>query len=325
MTLRKEYAVLAVLIVALSAYLIAHKEGRLHYKLPRLEQLKKKDITRLAVRNGASEVTLQRKAGKWVILPGKFPADGALADEMTEKISTLDLEALAGGGGYESVYGLGNSGSITVSAYHGHNLLRSFEVGKPSSSGRLTFVKLKGDDRVFYARGDLRDTFNKGTKDLRDRTVLSFHDRITGITIEEGKKKEVFVKAPSMPAGKKVYGRNGAATGWRTVAGAKAEGGKLDEIITTLSDLSCKGFVPARTKEDFAHPTYIITLQGAEAYSLSLFRKQEDEYPAVSSQSAYPFYLRNWQVETLLKDLNALLAVKKETKPIKRRKGGHRV
>ncbi|MEJ2685248.1 MAG: DUF4340 domain-containing protein [Candidatus Sulfobium sp.] len=325
MKLKKEYIVLAVLVVALSVYLIAHKQGRLHYKLPRLEQLKRKDITKLAVKNGVSEVTLQRKDGKWVILPEKFPADGSIADEMAEEISTLNLAALAGGAGFESVYGLGSSGAIAVSAYHGDKLLRSFEVGKPSSSGRLTFVKLRGDDRVYYARGNLRETFDKGTKDLRDKTVLSFHDRITGITIEEGRNREVFVKAPPKAIGKTGNGKKGATPKWLTAAGTKADGGKLDEIITTLSDLSCEGFVPSKTKKDFAHPTYIITLRGVEAYSLSLFRKEGDKYPALSSQSDYPFYLRNWQVETLLKDLDALWAARKETKPIKRGKGGHRV
>lgn len=315
---KKEYIILAILIAALSAYLVLHKEGRLHYKLPRLEKLNGKDITKLTLKDASSDIKLERKDGKWFILPEKFPADSALVDRMKRKISSLTLTALASGPGYDSIYGLDDSGAIKVGAYSGDKVLRGFEVGKSAPAGRQTFVKLRGDGRVFYADGNLRYLFYKKINDLRDKTVLSFNDIITGLTIKKGRRKSVFAEATPKVSGKS--GRKSPTPTWLTASGSKADGEKIDKIISTLSNLSCNGFVPSKTKEGFKHPAYVVTLKGKESYSLSLFKKEGDKYPALSSQSAYPFYLESWQAESIIKNLDILSGSAEKKSHIKEKK-----
>ena len=315
---KKEYIILVILIAALSAYLVFHKESRLHYRMPVLGKISKKEITKLTLKDASSDIILQKKDGKWLILPEKFPADPALADRMEEKITSLTLTALASKAGYDSVYGLDNAGAIRVSAYDGNRLLRSFAVGKAASEGRQTFIKIGGDDRVFYADGDLRESFAGKVEDLRDKTVLSFEDGITGVTIEKGRRKSVFVKGNSSAKGEP--GKKSNATTWLTAEGSKADAGKIGDIISTLSNLTCDGFVLSETKKDFTDPSYVVTLNGGKTYSLSLFRKEGDRYPAVSSQSDYPFYLEGWKAEALIKTLDALSAKTKQAGRLKEKK-----
>ena len=317
---KKEYVVLVLVIVALSAYLVAHKEGSVHYKLPRLEKLNSKNITKLAIKSASSDIALEEKGGKWLILPQGFPAKSEPVETMTEKVSGLTLTALASGAGHDSVYGLDESNAIKVSAYHGDKLLRSFEVGKSASSGRQTFVKLNGDDRVYYADGGIRYPFDKKIGDILDKTVLSFTEDITGMTVERGGSRSGFVKA-SGPGPKVKGGAGNSAPKWHTVAGAIADGGRIGQIISTLSNLSCDAFVPSKTKEDFKKPAYIVTLTGKKSYSLSLFKKEGDKYPALSSQSNRPFYLRKGQAETLAKDLAALSGTAKKVRSHKGKNG----
>lgn len=315
---KKEYVVLILIIAALSAYLVFHKESRLHYRMPVLGKISKKEITRLTLKDASSDITLQKEDGKWLILPEKYHADSSLIDGMEQKITSLTLTALASKAGYNSVYGLGNSGAISVTAYDGKKVLRSFDVGKPASEGRQTFITIGGDDRIFYADGDLRHSFARKVEDLRDKTVLSFNDGITGMTVGKGSRKSVFVKTTSGAKGKN--GKKSTVATWLTAEGSKADPGKIDDIISTLSSLNCDGFVPSKTKKDFTHPSYVVTLKGEKTYSLSLFRKEGDKYPAVSSQSDYPFYLEGWKAEALMKNLDALSAKAKEAGRLKGKK-----
>lgn len=317
---KKEYIILVVLIVALSAYLALRREGSVHYKLPRLEKINKEEITKLTLKGASSDITLQKKNGKWLILPEKFPADPALLGRMERKISSLNLIALASSSGYDTVYGLDNSRAISVTAYHGNKVLRNFEVGKSASEGQQTFVKLKGDDRVFYADGNLRHSFDKKLEDLRDKTVLSFNDNITKLTIEKGKRKSVFTKAAPIASGKVGSSKKSTTPAWLTAAGSQADGKKINDIISTLSNLSCDSFAQSQAKRNFKKPTYVVTLKGKKSYSLSLFKKEGDNYPAISSQSASPFYMESWQAKELIKDLDGLTTSDRKVSPRKGKK-----
>jgi lipopolysaccharide export system protein LptC len=51
MKVKKEYIILAVLIVALSLYLIFHKRDRAQYELPVLQEVPVAEITKIEIYN----------------------------------------------------------------------------------------------------------------------------------------------------------------------------------------------------------------------------------------------------------------------------------
>ena len=174
MKLRKEYVILGILIVVLSAYVLLRKSDRSFYELPVLQPVKTSDITRVTIDTPKENISLYRKGGKWVVGEQAFAADENQIKQATEIIGNLILTTLASESKNYERYELDDDHKITVKAWSEDALVRDFEVGKSAPSFRHTFVKLAGDHRVYHARENFRRVFEKTLDDLRDKTVLSF-------------------------------------------------------------------------------------------------------------------------------------------------------
>ena len=161
MKIKKEYLILLLVIVALSAYLFMRKEDRSLYELPVLPEVSKKEISKIEILKGNTGMVLNKKDEKWYIAPQNYPADGNLVDGMLAELETLTVTTLVSESGDYQRYDLGDDKKITVKAWDGEKLLRNFEVGKAASSFRHTFVKLAEDNRVYHARNNFRNTFDK--------------------------------------------------------------------------------------------------------------------------------------------------------------------
>jgi hypothetical protein len=211
--------------------------------------------------------------------------------------------------GNYSRYDLDNDSKISVKAWVGDKLSREFEIGKVASSFRHTFVKLAGDDRVYHARGNFRDQFDQTVDALRDKTVLSFDSTSIGrIQITKGKDTTALVLTEG--AAEKPDEQASAEKVWLTADGKQADEEQIKHLLRILSGLQCETFVDDQEKQDFADPIYTIHCTGAEDHNLSVFAKREKEaksYPAVSSDSGYPFLLPVWQVDSLMKESEEIL------------------
>jgi hypothetical protein len=210
------------------------------------------------------------------------------------------------------LYELDKGHAIALEAFRGDELLLKVVVGKPASSYRHTFVLLGDDSRVYHAAGNLKNEFNTTVSDLRDKKVMTISDEIMEITLKKGKDELTIIKetAPVSVdvAGKESRGRPGQAepAKWIIPGGKSVKQKEVDGIVSTLSNLRCDNFIDDKSRDDSVSPVYTITLRGAGTYSLSLFEKKADQYPAVSSQSEYPFLLSEWKARKIMKDLSSL-------------------
>jgi hypothetical protein len=173
------------------------------------------------------------------------------------------------------------------------------------------------DHRVFHAEGNIKNEFDKTVPDLRDKKVMVFHDEIKGLTLRKGKKELIITKAESSVSvdvtgkGEQEKKPQEDTPKWITIDGKPAKEKEVDEIVNILSHLECDKFIEDMTKEDFGSPVYTATLRGVKIYSISLFEKKENQYPAVSSESDYPFLISEGKANKIMKDLNALKEEKK--------------
>ena len=174
MKIKKEYIILALVIVGLSVYLYMRKEDRNLYELPVLPEVAKVEISKIEISKGKDSIVLNKRDEKWFIAPQDYPVDGKLVDAMLNEFEKLTVTTLVSETGDYQRYDLGEDKKIAVKAWGGDKLLRDFEVGKAASSFRHTFVKLAEDDRVFHARNNFRNAVDKTVDDLRDKSVLSF-------------------------------------------------------------------------------------------------------------------------------------------------------
>ncbi len=325
MKLKKEYLILLGVIVVLCVILlVGGRKGKMTYSVPDLELLDADNITKIEVSSAEETIVLSGDEKRWTILPQEYLADSDKIQSMLDIVAGLTLTELAAEAkGYQR-YELDEEKKISVNAFNGEDLVRTFDVGKVSSTYRHTFVKVGEDPRVYFARESFRSTFEVDRADLRDKTVMTFDvNEITEIVLEQEDSTLHFSKTiipaevPSPetaeePATQPAEGQEA----WVTGEGTKGNKTEIDSIISQMSDLKCDSFIEDKTVEDFAEAIYTVKITGGKDYSLQIYAKDEDEekYPAVTSETPYVVFLTSWEAENIMKKADDLVEKEEEEK-----------
>jgi hypothetical protein len=313
MKLKKEYIILALVVIALSVYLAMRTSDRTQYELPDIPPVVAKEISKLQITRDKVSIVLNKKDDKWQIAPEEYPADGSKVKNMLSAIENLTLTALVSESKNYILYDLNDEKRINVKAWQGETLKRDVDLGKTASSFRHTFVKMAGDERVYHARGNFRNNFDLNTDDLRDKLVLALNaadirqiqvagdqqslalNKTMPSVVVEGTQTEK--KAEATPAANEPV--------WQAADGRPVDETVVGQILNTASKLRCEKFITDRRKDEFTSPLYTLQMKGTQEYSLSIFAKtaeKDTNYPAVSSGSDYAFLLSDSQVDRLMKD-----------------------
>ena len=323
MKIKKEYIILAVIIAALLLYLSQRITDRTLYQLPDVPEISNSDITKIEINKNSTPIFLSKEGDRWTIDPKKYPADTLKVKSILDVMEKLTLTALVSESKSYNRYNLDNDNKITVKAFDKDTLKLEFDIGKAASSFRHTFVKIAGDKRVFHARGSFRGKFDKTVDDLRDKTVLAFKlNEIDAIHITNGDKEISFSRTESPVEVKELKEADTSnpkpqqtEITWQNASGKKGVNSKINRLLTTLSDLSCDKYLSDRSKDEFTDPVYTILLKGSKEYKLSVFEKLDkdnEDYPAISSENNYPFILTGSQVKSIMEDPGEMLEKKNE-------------
>lgn len=325
---KKEYVILTAIILVLLAYLIVGTgKNKMSYEVPRLKSIPSGEIDKIEITQSSGTITLSGKGETWSIIPQEYRADPIKVEDMLDTIENLTLSELAAEKQDDHRYDLTEDKRINVKAFKGSELLREFDIGKTPSTYRHTFVRIKDDTRVYYARESFRSNFAHEIKDLRNKVVMEFDkNEISGVNIEqegtayEFTKQLIAITPPpeteKAEAEEKTEPESPAPTeeeAWVLPDGSHAEKSALDSIISDLADLRCDEFLEGQSRDDLKDPIYTVTAKGGKDYTLQIFAKQEEEggkYPAVSSENPYPFLLPVYQAEQIMKKPDEL--IKKE-------------
>ena len=300
MKTKKEYCILSAIIIALVLYLILRNPDRTLYTLPEIPQVSKGDITKIDISLQGASIVLNKKDKGWYIDPQGYPAEKDKVKKMLDIVEKLTLTALVSESKSYNRYDLHNKKKITVKTWAGDTLKREFDIGKPATSYRHTFVKMTGNEGVYHAPGNFRGNFDHTVESLRDKIVLLFDkNEIHEIQItKDGKALVLFRKTVPVEVGEE------QETIWQGGDGEKIDESKLNRFLSTLSNLRCQKYLNDKKKADFTDPIYAIDLKGVREYTLSIFDKKDKdtkEYPAVSSENAYPFVLSGRQADNIMK------------------------
>jgi len=324
MQIKKEYVILAAVIVALSAYLLTRQTDRSQYTLPEIPKVAAQKITRIEVSAPEHTITLRREDDRWRIEPQGYLAADRKIRQMLEPLENLTLTALVSESQDYSRYELDADNKITVKAWDGDSLKREFTIGKSAPSFRHTFVSLAEDPRVYHARGNFRSDFEPGPEQLRDKAVLKFaasdiqtirlakeDDTLTLV------RSEVPLENENRAAGETPQSVD-ARVAWKTEDGRIADSEALDRLLTTLSQLECERFLDDRRKEDFQRAAYSLELTGAtRSHRLEIFppldaeEGSDVEHPATSSETDDPFVLPEWRVKNITPPFDDIVAATK--------------
>lgn len=346
--MKKEYLILAVTIVALSAYLFIHNKNRSNYTLPSMDEVSVTDISAIKIEKAGNILNINKKDETWGITDKNYPADADAVSKMLDIIKDLRLTALVSENQDLQRYELDDENRITVTAGNDARTLRKFEIGKTASSYRHTFIRINGDDNVYHAAKSFRRDFDKSVDELRDKSVLSFDKKeITGLILEkDGIKKELVLKEIAASSedsddtdkkpdtssegdsasrendgGKEadsqdVQEKNEPLKIWTFKEGEEVPDDEpLDRLLSTLSSIKCSKFADTDTKASWMEKKMLcsINLTGKREISLKIFFKNDKEnYPALSSENPYPFLFDTYQGENLISSIDTLLGIEKK-------------
>jgi len=313
MKIKKEYIILALVIIALSAYLVMRSSDRTQYQLPDIPQVAAKNISRLQITKGQTGIVINKKDDKWYIAPDEFPADANKVKNMLNAIEKLTLTALVSESKNYNLYDLDEEKKINVKAWQGENLRRDVDLGKTASSFRHTFVRPVGDERVFHARGNFKNNFDFSVDDLRDKLVLVLNPAdIQQFQVVKDARSLTLNKTQALVAVEGVQAQKQTEAApeahkpvWQAADGRPVDEAVVNQLLNAVSNLRCEKFINDRQKEDFTSPLFTLQLKGSQEYSLSIFAKTADkdtDFPAVSSGSNYPFLLSGSQVDRIMQD-----------------------
>ncbi len=321
MKIKKEYFILAGLMVVLILYLVLHRSNRTHYKLPDISKVSGKEISKLEIGKPDKAVVLNKKDNTWHIEPKGYLADSDKVKNMLDLIEKLTVTALVSESKNYVRYDLTHDKKITVKAWQGKTLKREFDIGKAATTYQHTFVRLGTDPNVYHAIGDFRRKFDQTVDELRDKAVLSFTEKnIREITLtkdkktmilsqkqvseQEGKKKDKPAKTSKEPETKIV---------WQDAEGKKKDKEKVKSLLSFLNRLECETYINEAKKDDFKNPSCAVALKGDKEYSLSVFAKKDKDaktYPAISSENDYPFLLSESQLESIKSKIEDIMEIK---------------
>ncbi|MDH3573552.1 MAG: DUF4340 domain-containing protein [Desulfobacteraceae bacterium] len=319
MKLKKEYVILAAILVALILYLALHRSNRTHYQLPELSEVSGKNISKLEITTAGNSIIFNQKDNTWNIEPKGYRADPTKVKNILNVIEKLKLTALVSESKNYVRYDLRNDKNIHVKAWQGETLLREFDIGKAAPTFKHTFVKLPDDPNVYHARGDFRRNFDRSVDDFRDKTVLSFaQNTIQGIELTLEKKTislsrkeipETFPEKKDDPAAKAAKELK-TKTVWEDTKGHEVAPSKISSLLSFLNSLECERYLDDLKKEDLKNPIYTVALNGEKEYSLLVFSKKDNNaknYSAISSENESPFSLSDTQMDTIKSKLGEIL------------------
>ncbi len=315
MRVKKEYIVLAVIIAVLSLYIILRNQDETHYELPELVPVEKSAVTRLIVVQGADTIDLERRGDGWLLRPWGYEADKGVVDKMLDAIGDFSLVSLASEAKNYIPYDLDEDNRIDVEAAGPGGVVRKLQIGKVASTYRHTYVRLEDDHRVYQADKDIRRPFDTDAEKVREKAVVSIvKEEISGITLEGSGERVSMHMVPMEDetdpgGGEGEIPPAGPGMKWLTADSLEVDEAALETVINTLVSLKCDSYINDSGKDAFGIPLYTATLTGLKTVTVSIFEKNADgKYPAVSSDSEYPFLLSSWKAERIMKAPGELIA-----------------
>jgi len=342
--MKKEFIILGVVIVLLLGFLLFRSANKMHYQVPELKPLAVENFDKIEIIKPGLTITISKTDDKWLIAPNNYPTAGDKIEKITGTVAKLSItELISKFKDYER-YDLGAEKAIHVKVYQKDQVVRDFFIGKRAPTYGHTFVRLDGDDNVYYALEAFDSNFNVKIDDLRDKTVMQLdQNEISELEIEKEGEKLLFTRQvkttppPAVEPGTKESSEPKAeepkvettppATSqpeeinWVTAEGKKGKKATVDSLLGQFAQLSCQEYIEAKTAEDFKDQTPIFTLRlkGAKEYTLKIFAKEEEKkegeekgmgggmYPAISSENPYPFMLSSYKAEDIMKKPGELL------------------
>ncbi len=319
--MKKEYLILIILILGLSAYLVLKQDNRVHYDLPELATIEAKEIDRIEIDKNDKKLVLSKVKDRWTIGEEAYLVDQSAMDNIMEVVTGLHISTLVSQSKDLGRYELDAVNAVTVKAFNGNKEIRTFSIGKTAPSANHTFVMLSQDLKIFQADKSFRNHFEKSMDEFRDKLVLSFKtEEIKKITVEkQGVAATLVLKTlePKKEEGKKEDKKSDKApeTMWQSDKGTSADKKAIADLLSSLSHLECQSFEKKGTRQilEKKEPQCKISLENGTQININFFEPTTGEaMTGISSQNSDAFILAQYKGKDIISYVDTILGLKKE-------------
>lgn len=274
--MKKEWIILAVVILLGGAYLLFKPSGRIRYKTPEWKSWTSEEVQSLEYEG----IRLQKQQDSWMVGDPARLADQRKVDSILTALENLMVLDMVSQAEHYEPYDLQDQ-----KAHHfqlqGEERSLELWYGKKASTGGGTYARFPDRPEVFIIRGDWNHLLPGKVNDLRDKTVLTFDP-------ESVKEVQVHIGDRSITLKK-----NGED--WFDGQGMFTSSADWKDHLIILSRLMCK---------EYSTPSFIgnsVLEIETETEWLKVYNfGEEGSYLAESSQSSDSFVLEASQVDPIL-------------------------
>ena len=190
-------------------------------------------IDELEIKSESGDRTaLRRKGSDWeIVQPIAAPADPAAVSGITSNLSSVEIQRVIDENAADlKEFGLAEPRVEVAFKANGKQL--RLQLGQKTPSGTDVYAKLADAKKVFLIPSFLDSTFNHGTFDLRDKSVLKLdREKIDTVEVTAGGRTI------------RVEKKNGE---WQIAepSPGRAEFGAVDGLVSRISSVQMKSIVP---------------------------------------------------------------------------------
>lgn len=145
----------------------------------------------ISIENKSGTIELFNRDDEW-FTKNNLPVKSEAAEKISGAVSNIKIIDVVSKTNSEtelSKYGL--SSPITVSAFAGGTQVQQISIGKTSTTGYQTYIKINGKKEIFLASGNLNSYFEVSQNDLLDTTLYSVTpDEMYEIRLSKARKGE---------------------------------------------------------------------------------------------------------------------------------------
>ena len=131
---------------------------------------------KILIEKDDGNLSIVSEDGKWLINNEKFEAVESNIDSMisyAQNIKALDRVASLSNAASVAKYEFDDANAIKVTLSAGDKVLRTFTLGKDSSTGIQCYATVNGTNDIYLVDGDYRNIFDKTVDQVRSKTVYS--------------------------------------------------------------------------------------------------------------------------------------------------------
>jgi len=256
------------------------------------------------MKSAAGEAVLTSKDGKWIVGDKNYPADTNAASSISSSVKDIKVLDIVSRSAEEATlerYGLDAAQVITVTAADASGkVLRTMYIGKESSTGSQTYVKVDSSKDIYLVSGALKNTFGKKTDDLRSKEVYSVKtDDITHIAVTSDN-------------GSWELDKSGTPAVWSVSAGDRSitlDTDKTNGYVGQIADLNVDSWLDdSQTLPAKATATAVLTAAGKQI-TVTIYTEgtgDKAKYYGTSSETPYKFTLAQYNANKYSKKLDDL-------------------